>query len=165
MKKAELLQKVVRSRAEFEALMSRFTDEQMLQPALPGNWSPKDALAHMAWWERRAHVVVSAILTGRAPEYSIDESDVDNRNRQTYEENRPRPLAEIRNEEAVAYQALLALAESLSDNELDNPGRFAMTEGRPLSVLVEWNTFAHYDEHMPDLRKMLLNPKSQTQNP
>ncbi len=165
MKKTELLEKVVKSRLEFEALMSQFTDEQMFQPVLPGSWSPKDALAHIAWWEHRAHVVISAILAGRAPEYSIDESDVDNRNRQTYEENRLRPLAEIRSEEAAAYRALLALAESLSDNELDNPGRFAMTEGRPLSVLVEWNTFAHYDEHRPDLQKMLQNPKSQTQNP
>jgi hypothetical protein len=155
MNKTELLEKVRVSRAEFEALMSRFTAEQLLEPATPDHWSPKDALAHIAWWERRAHVVISAVLAGRAPEYSLDESDVDNVNRQTFEANRLRALTEIRSEEAAAYQALVALAESLSDDDLTNPDKFAWTQGKPLSVLVEWNTFAHYDEHMPDLRKML----------
>jgi hypothetical protein len=155
MKKAELLEKVRVSRAEFEALLAQFTDGQMLQSVLPGNWSPKDALAHVAWWERRAHVVISAVINGREPEYSLDESDVDNVNRQTYQANRLRPLAEIRSEEIAAYRALVALAESLSDNDLTNPEKFAWTKGKSLSVLIEWNTFAHYDEHMPDLQKVL----------
>ncbi len=155
MNKTELLEKVSASRREFESLLAQFSDEQMLQATLPGGWSAKDALAHIAWWERRAHVVISAVIHSREPEYSLDESDVDNRNRQTYEENRLRPLAEVRQEEAEAYQALVALAEGLSDDDLSNPDKFAWTKGKPLSVLVEWNTFAHYDEHIPDLRKMI----------
>jgi hypothetical protein len=155
MKKTELLAKIAQSRAEFEALLARFTDEQLLQPVLPGNWSPKDALAHVAWWERRGHAVINAVINGRAPEYSLDESDVDNVNRQTYEANRLRTLVDIRREEIEAFRALLALTESLSDDDLDNSTKFAWTKGKPLSVLVEWNTFAHYDEHMPDLRDRL----------
>jgi hypothetical protein len=135
--------------------MAQFSDEQMFQPVLPGGWTAKDALAHIAWWARRAQVVIKAIIAGLEPEYSLDESDVDNVNRNTYETNRLRPLADLRQEEAKTYQTLLALVESLPDDDLSDPTKFAWTKGRPLSVVVEWNTFAHYEEHMPDLRKVL----------
>ncbi len=135
--------------------MAQFSDEQMLQPVLPGGWTAKDALAHIAWWARRGFIVISAVIDGLEPEYSLDESDVDNVNRNTYEANRLRPLAEVRSEEAESYHALLALIEKLPDQDLSDPAKFTWTRGKPLSVVVEWNTFAHYEEHMPDLRKAL----------
>lgn len=156
MNKSELLAKVSQSRAEFEALIAQFSDEQMLQPALPGGWTVKDALAHVAWWARRGYIVLNAVSDGLEPEYSLDESDVDNVNRNTYETNRLRPLADVRREETEAYCALFALVESLPDDVLSDPSKFEWTKGKPLSVVVEWNTFAHYDEHMPDLRKALV---------
>ncbi len=155
MNKTELLAKVSQSRAEFEALLAQFSDEQMLQPALPGGWTAKDALAHVAWWARRGYIVISAVVDGLEPEYSLDESDVDNVNRNTYETNRLRPLAEIRCEEVEAYRALMALVENLPEDVLSDPTRYAWTKGKPLSVVVEWNTFAHYEEHLPDLRRAL----------
>jgi hypothetical protein len=155
MNKTELLTKVSQSRAEFEALMAQFSDEQMLQPVLPGGWTVKDALAHIAWWARRGYIVINAVVAGLEPEYSLDESDVDSVNQNTYETNRLRPLADVRREEAEAYQALFALVESLQDDELSDSSRFAWTKGKPLSVVVEWNTFAHYDEHRLDLRRVL----------
>jgi hypothetical protein len=155
MNKTELLAKVTQSRSEFEALVSQFSDEQMLQPMLPGGWTVKDALAHVAWWARRGYIVITAVVDGLEPAYSLDESDVDNVNRNTYETNRLRPLDEIRREEVEAYRALLALVESLPDDDLSDPSKFAWTKGKPLSVVVEWNTFAHYDEHIPDLCRVL----------
>jgi hypothetical protein len=155
MNKTELLAKVSQSRAEFEALVGQFSDEQLLQPVLPGGWTVKDALAHIAWWARRAYIVINAVTDGLEPEYSLDESDVDNVNRNTYEANRLRPLADVRRDEAECYHALLALVEGLPDDVLSDPSKFAWTKGHPLSVVVEWNTFAHYDEHMPDLRRVL----------
>ena len=49
MNKSDLLQNVSQSRAGFEALLAQFSDEQMLRPVLPGGWTVKDALAHIAW--------------------------------------------------------------------------------------------------------------------
>ena len=75
MNKLELLEKVAQSRADFESLIAQFSDEQMLQPVLPGGWTVKDFLAHIAWWARRAHIVISAVINGLEPEYSLDESN------------------------------------------------------------------------------------------
>jgi hypothetical protein len=155
MNKTELLAKVSQSRAEFEILVAQFSDEQMLQPVLPGGWTIKDTLAHIAWWARRGYIVISAVIDGLEPEYSLDESDVDNVNRNTYEANRLRLLADVRRDETESYHALLALVEGLPDDVLSDPSKFAWTKGHPLGVVVEWNTFAHYDEHMPDLRRVL----------
>lgn len=156
MEKSELLQKMSQSRSQFEALIAKFSDEQMLRPVLPGGWTVKDALAHIAWWARRAHLVTTAVVKGNEPEYSLDESDVDGVNLRAFQENRLRPLTDIRAEEADSYRNLWALVESLSPDDLNNPDRFAWTKGSPLSVVVEWNTFGHYEEHLSDLRKALV---------
>jgi len=156
MDKSELIQKMTESRAEFEGLIAQFDDERMLRPVLPGNWTVKDVLAHMAWWARRAQLVISAVLAGQEPVYSLDEKDLDNVNRKIYEDNRLLSLADVRREEAESYRALFALVESLSADDLGNSSKFAWMNGAPLSVLAEWNTFGHYDEHFADLRKALV---------
>jgi len=155
MEKSELLQKMSQSRGEFEAVIAQFSDEQMLRPVLPGGWTVKDALAHIAWWARRAQQVASVVVNAGEPEYSLEESDVDGINLRAYQENALRPLSDVRSEEAEAYRALRALTESLDDDDLSDSSRFAWTKGLPLSVVVEWNTFGHYEEHLPDLRKAL----------
>ncbi len=155
MTKSELLEKVRISRAEFESVMMQFSETQMLEPGLPGGWTPKDALAHIAWWERRAYSVISTVLGGGLPEYSVEEEDVDSFNRSTYENNLKRPLGEISAEEASAFRLLLIQLESMSESDLFDTQKFSWTKGRPLATLAEWNTFGHYEEHLPDLLKML----------
>lgn len=155
MEKSELLQKMSQSRAGFEALIAQFSDERMLLPLLPGGWTVKDALAHIAWWAQRAHHVAGMVVAGQTPEVSLDESDVDGVNLRAYLENRLKPLAEVRANEAESYRVLREFVESLDPDVLDDPSRFAWTKGAPLSVVVEWNTFGHYDEHLADLRNAL----------
>ena len=156
MDKIELLQKVSLSRVEFEAMIAQFSNEQMLLPILPGNWTVKDVLAHIASWARHTRQVIEAVIDGQEPVYLFDESNLNATNQQIYEENHLLSLADVRSQEAESYQALLALIEHLSSDDLDNSSKFAWMKGSPLNVLVEWNTFGHYEEHMPDLRRVLV---------
>jgi len=113
-------------------------------------------LAHIASWARHTRQVIEAVIDGQEPVYLFDESNLNAINRQIYEENHLLSLADIRSQEAESYQALLALIEHLSSDDLDNSSKFTWMKGSPLSVLVEWNTFGHYEEHMPDLRRVLV---------
>jgi len=116
----------------------------------------KDTLAHIAWWARRASQVILAVTNGHDPEYSLEESDVEGINQQVYAECVAHSLSEVRVDEMNTYRSLLELTESLDANVLEDPHRFAWTKDAPLSVVVEWNTFGHYEEHMHDLKKALV---------
>jgi len=77
----------------------------------------------------------------------------DERNEIVYQQNRERPLQEIRSEEQQAYANLLAAAQTLSDDDLNDPHHFQ----RMPEEWVPWrifagNSFKHYQDHMPALR-------------
>ncbi|MBO0731474.1 MAG: DinB family protein, partial [Acidimicrobiaceae bacterium] len=52
MKKAELIDELVATREELEELLTAMTSEQMLAAGVVGDWSVKDVLAHLLWYER-----------------------------------------------------------------------------------------------------------------
>jgi hypothetical protein len=77
----------------------------------------------------------------------------DERNEIEYQQNRERPLQEIRSEEQQAYADLLAAAQTLSDEDLNDPHRFQqMPEEWVPWQLFAGNSFKHYQDHMPALR-------------
>ncbi len=156
MNRAQLLEQMHSGRQRLEATLARVRDDQMLTPSLPGNWSVKDLLAHIGWWEQWIVNTYDTLLRGEIP-YSphLDEMAVDDLNAQLFAEYHDRPLAEVHREEKDAYQKLLSLAENAAEEDLFHPHRFAWMEGHPF---VEWiinNTYEHYDEHLRDLLRWL----------
>ena len=44
--------------ARLEALLANFSDEELVQPGRFGEWSAKDMLAHITFWEHRLFAYV-----------------------------------------------------------------------------------------------------------
>ena len=149
MDKAGLVAEIEESRAVFMAEIARIPAEQMEAVALYGVWSPKDLLGHIAFWERRAASLMSALLAGQTPAKG---QDVDELNAGAYQASHSLPLEAIRREEAGAYQDLMALVETLPEDTLASPARFTWLDGAPLVELALNNTSGHYAEHLPDLK-------------
>ncbi|MFL5701544.1 MAG: ClbS/DfsB family four-helix bundle protein [Ktedonobacteraceae bacterium] len=60
------------------------------------------------------------------------------------------------NEEQQAYADLLAAAQTLSDEDLNNSHRYKqMPEEWVPWQLYAGNTFKHYQDHMPSIREWL----------
>ena len=68
MDKATFLATLVDERAAWEALLAELIqlgDAALTQPLAPGEWSVKDIVAHVAWFEREMVGVLRARRVGR----------------------------------------------------------------------------------------------------
>ncbi len=149
MNKTELLAHIRSGRAQFESVLASFSDDQLLVPNLHGDWSIKDLIAHIGFWEQHTAKRFSALLRGvKPPDGSLT---IDELNAQVYAQNRHKPLTEVRLAEQAAYEQLLLLVENATADDLFNPRRFAWTDGKPFAEWIENNTYGHYEEHLADL--------------
>jgi len=122
----------------------------MQRPGATGKWSVKDVIAHVMDGERElVQIMHTHVVTG-SELWNLSD---DERNEIVYQQNRERPLHESRSEEQQAYANLLAAAQTLSDDDLNDPHHFQ----RMPEEWVPWrifagNSFQHYQDHMPALR-------------
>ncbi len=54
-----------------------------------------------------------------------------------------------------SYHELLEAIEPLSDEDLNDPARYAWTEGKPLWRTIAGESYLHYREHDVELRAWL----------
>jgi len=141
-------------RAQWEGLLAQVDEERMLQPGAAGKWSVKDVIAHVMSGEREmvpfmhTHMLVGSDL------WNLSD---DERNEIVYQQNRERPLQEIMSEEQQAYADLLAVVQTLSDEDLNDPHRFKqMPEDWMPWQLFAGDSFKHYQDHMPSIRAWLM---------
>lgn len=155
MDRGELVARLLAGRADLEAALRRVEAGRMEDVVLHGDWSVKDLLAHLAFWERRVVAFYQA-LADDAPWRAVkDDAGIDTLNAGVLAWGRRRSLDEVRREEEEAWAALLALVESAPTGDLFNPTRFPRTEGRPFAESIEANGNGHYAEHLPELQAWL----------
>jgi uncharacterized damage-inducible protein DinB len=153
MDKAMFICTLKKARQEWETLLAQIGEEQMLQPGAAGKWSVKDVIAHVTWGEREIAPVMRTHVLAGSELWNLSD---DERNEIVYQQNRDRSLHEIMNEERQAYADLLAAAQTLSDEDLNDSHRYKqMPEEWVPWQLYAGNTFKHYQDHMPSIREWL----------
>lgn len=151
--KAQFLENLRTGRSQWDALLAEVGEERMTQPGVAGEWSVKDIIAHVTWYEREMVGVLEAhALVGS----DLWDLPTDQRNIPIYEENRERPLTDVLAEAQRVYRQLLELVESLAEEDLTDPGRFEgmPTEWQPWDIIAG-NSYEHYRQHIPDIRAWL----------
>lgn len=152
MDRAELIKQIHDGRAELEAALALFDESDMNEPLLPNGWSVKDVIAHIGFWEGRIVSLYGILSAGDVPKDTVTAETLDELNARVFEENQLLPLGIVRLNEQEAYQALLNVAETAPEDDLYNAERFAWTKGTPFYQFIVENTYAHYADHLPDLR-------------
>jgi len=146
-------------RANLESLIAPLSYEQLCLPALDGQRSVKDVMAHIAAWERRCVGWIETGLHGEMPslpEAGYEWEDIDDLNEKTFQENKDRSLQEVLADSHQAYEQLLAQVQALSEADLTEPHRFAWTEsGTSLVPFVAANSYEHYHEHSEQIREWI----------
>jgi hypothetical protein len=144
------LKKLRQGRANWDALLARIPEEQLTIPGASGVWTVKDVVAHVTWHERE----MIGMLDGRTMEHGSDlwMLPTDERNNAIYELHKDRPLEEILAEAPQVYEAMLALINTLSDEELHAPSRFEFmpNDWVPWEIIAS-NTYGHYEQHTPGI--------------
>jgi hypothetical protein len=130
---------------ELVATWHNLSDNQMLLPGACANtWSIKDVMNHIAVWQEAA---IHAIQTLEARGWSTLGMSVDRFNIRQHEVDRERSLAESLQRLINTRATLLHKLDEVTDEQLLNEyGR------QQIGWWAKWSTYAHYEQHLPELR-------------
>ncbi len=151
--KRELLEDLRAGRAEWDTLIAKVDPARLDEPGVEGEWSVKDIVAHVTWYEREmidlfnTHVLTGSELWGQPQ---------DARNAEVFKQNRERPPTEILAEAQQVFRELYAALQPLDDQDLNDPSRFQNMPGEwvPWQILAG-NSFTHYPDHIPSIEQWL----------
>ena len=117
------------------------------RPGPHPEWSVKDIIAHICWWENFAIIRIAVLAAGL--EITLVK-DFDRLNAEVDAINASLPLDTVLAQFSVNQSLILNLIERLSFEEWANTNR-PNFEGKTFLSLLGANTFGHYYEHLADL--------------
>jgi hypothetical protein len=129
----------------FEELILRFnslTDSQMNAVGVTPEWSARDLLAHLAYWERTAAEQVREFEAGRSSAKKRTSAQVERINREVVSANRATPRDRLREELILARSEIVA-AMKRAPEELE--------ERSPLARIVYSQCVGHRRHHLEQL--------------
>lgn len=143
---AALIDKVEAGWARFHASSAGLSDEEMLIPGVTGEWSVRDLIAHISWWEEEAIAHLPAVLDGRTPpRYSVAWGGIDAFNAIRTDEKRGLSLAEVRAEADATHRRLLDYLRSVPPERLAGNAKFTHR--------LRLDTYGHYPIHTADIHR------------
>lgn len=160
--KAELLERITRSRDALEDLIDPLDDEQLNTPG-PSGWSIKDHLAHLAVWELgiaellRQRPRFEAMQVAEAVSQGQSEDEI---NALIQAQHAELSASEVLDKFHQAHRQLIAAVETLEPEDLYKPyAAYAPADqNAPQEPVFGWivgNTFGHFDEHAGYIRALL----------
>jgi uncharacterized protein (TIGR03083 family) len=152
-KKAEVLDELRTTRQELEEVVKALTPEQMQRPGVADDWSVKDTLAHLLWYEREE---LELIRESGVAASSFWEAPNEQRNELVREALRERSLEDVLAELRQVFTELVAAVGALSDDDLVTAGRFPGTSEERLPWQdIALNSWMHEREHLDGIRSSL----------
>jgi hypothetical protein len=140
MKKQQLLQKLEQAWALFNESYAGLSAEQLVEPGVTGDWSVKDILAHVTWWDQEALKHLPYTLQDvRPPRYKDLYGGIDAFNAQMTEQKRGQTLSEVQKQLEETHLRLVEYLQSVPEEQVVSTPRFA----RRLRL----DTYGHYPIH------------------
>ena len=158
MTKAKIMDLIQSERESLEGVLAGLSEAQMTRPGGENNWSVKDILVHITDWERRMVGWIEESLSGEVPQRpapGMTWDDLDRLNEQTYELNKDRALGDVLASFHRSYERAWQVVETMTEEDLVDPGRFAWRAGDPMWHMVAANTWEHYQEHREPIENWL----------
>ena len=146
-KKDDLLARIRKDRAAFAAVWAGLSDAQMTKrPGVQDDWSVKDLIAHIVWWENLMLENVIAVKNNSAYHMIYD---IDAQNAEVFAAHQDDNLADVR----AAFEANLAQLEehigALTEAQIND----TRLPKYPLLDHIIGDTYGHYEGHWADLER------------
>ena len=156
MTSARLLSIMQAERAGWEALLAQVGEGRMATPGVEGQWSVKDIVAHLTWYDRTFVEGTQTVMRGEPfVRTGLRALGMDERNERIAAESRHRPLRDVLADSRQAFDQVLAVMRACPDDVLNDGPRFGLPDDVPPWVLVATNTYEHYREHGRAIRAWL----------
>lgn len=159
MSKAELIEILQSKRAEWDAILAKVPSQAMLEPGVADEWSVKDIIAHLNYYERWMADRLHEQLRGEnyVPT-ELDFMDSDQRNAIIFRRYQNHALEDILAESQQAFQQLLQGVQAHSETFLIEPQQF---EGAPgpivICQMIRGEVYDHYGLHIPSIESWLVS--------
>lgn len=125
-------------------------------PGVEGNWSVKELVAHLTWYEQAivdgAQQVVS---TGKFTRRRPHGLTMDEWNDQLATQARAGTASDVLAEADAVFQRLLAVVISCPDDLLNDPHVLGLPDDMVPWMGIANNSYAHYRQHEPGLQAWL----------
>ena len=129
--KAEIIEKLVKTRQELKDLVADIPPEKEIYP----EWGLKELLAHFAGWDDAAAAGVRGALAGKDP-IIVAPLGPNDYNARTVSERETLPLAHIIKEWELNRELLLDLVEQIPEDKLDTMTVYPWGEEGKLGDLI-----------------------------
>jgi hypothetical protein len=162
--RAEAIATLEAGQRELDDLLGRLSADDMLRPSTigGGDWSARDLLGHMAFWEELALAGLADWRAGRRPavEAISDEGApaTDAANARNHERTVRQSLDEVRQRAEAAHRSLLDAIRGMADEEWDAAPTYPKPHVATLGELLGGATagpdgeFRHAYAHLADVR-------------
>lgn len=143
-------------RARWNALLAQVGPERMETPGVEGEWSVKELVAHLTWYEQAiVEGAQQALRTGTFTRRRPEGVGLDEMNARITEAAQARPAADVLAEAEAVFAQLLELIAAAPQELLNDPKRLGLPEDMIPWMGVANNSYAHYREHELALRAWL----------
>ncbi len=153
----QLLEVMRTARSNWEALLAEVGEERLTEPGVEGDWSLKDIIAHITYYETWAANCLMAIRRGEPlPQPEYKGLGIDERNALIYERQRALPLADVLRDSQISFQRSIESVQGLHDKDLHDL-EFTHAYGVDWTIhdLLAGDTYEHYQDHITPVRAWL----------
>jgi hypothetical protein len=149
-------------RAAWQAAVDRIPIEHMTESEGTEQWSIKDEIAHVAFYDRRAAGLLGALARGVEPTHADlhdhpedmpEFTELDAFNATIQARYAAMPTTEVINAAQRAFSDLVAAVEALPDELWHSPTSF--TGERTIAAAMPFQTWVHYAKHLPPLEMFI----------
>lgn len=145
-------------RAQWNALLAQVKPDRMEIPGVEGDWSVKDLVAHLTWYEQAVVEGAQQVQnTGKFTRRRPEGVSMDDMNSRIAVESRARSASDVLAEADAVFRQLLAIVEAIPQDMLNDPKRLGLPDDMVPWMGVANNSYAHYREHEPALHAWLAS--------
>lgn len=165
--KTHLLAALHEQLGRWEDLLAAFArrdvpaDHLYTAPNVPGGWSIKDVVAHLAAWQQRSLARLLAARDGHDPERpawlpaDVDpEGNVEQVNDAIHAAHRDRSWPDVHAAWRDGFLRLLEAADAIPERDLLDGNRYPWLDGHALAAVL-LGTYDHHLEHYQELESWL----------
>jgi hypothetical protein len=147
----------------WQVLLAGLSEEQILAPLTPSNWTIKDVVAHLWSWQQASLARMEAALQDKEPNYPDwwvqrgpdPEEDVDGTNALLYELSKEKPWRQVYSDWKTQFEHYLELTGQISEKDFLQPGRYAWM-GQYAIADSSNGSLDHHKEHYETLTNWMM---------
>jgi hypothetical protein len=140
-----MLERLAQGWDDFRAAYEGLSDEALLAAGADGEWSVRDLIAHVTWWEEEALAHLPGMLAGgRAPRYADTHGGLNAFNAAMAEARKDQSLPDVKHQAETVHAELIAFVRTIPADQL--------ARETPVRRRLRWDAYGHYVLHAAAIR-------------